>query len=179
MYYNKPNPAIDFENSPFYVNSKLSEWKTNGNPRRAGVSSFGVGGTNVHVVLEEAPEQENSSLARSKNLILLSAKTQTALDSAVENLKKYLENLGENVRQDEVSYVLYPLEYDANGNNSSNITNQFTWDNDNRMTQDYNTVTRQTTNYTYDLGGQRVSKTVGASTTNYFSRYVETGASGT
>ena len=73
----------------------------------------------------------------------------------------------------------YSYSYDANGNNNSSIINQLTWNNDNRMTQNYNTVTRQTANYTYDVMGRRVSKTVGAKTTNYFSRYVETDASGT
>ena len=54
LHFTRPNPQIDFANSPFYVNTKLSEWKTNGHPRRAGVSSFGIGGTNAHVILEEA-----------------------------------------------------------------------------------------------------------------------------
>ncbi|WP_420093644.1 ketoacyl-synthetase C-terminal extension domain-containing protein, partial [Fischerella thermalis] len=49
---------MDFDNSPFYVNTTLSEWQTNGIPRRAGVSSFGIGGTNAHVILEEAPVVE-------------------------------------------------------------------------------------------------------------------------
>lgn len=55
LHFKKPNPNIDFENSPFYVPTQLSEWCDNGFPRRAGVSSFGIGGTNVHAVLEEAP----------------------------------------------------------------------------------------------------------------------------
>ena len=91
LFFNRPNPVIDFNSSPFFVNNRLSEWKTNNMPRRAGVSSFGVGGTNVHVVLEEAPETEKSGIARSRNLLLLSAKTKVALDEATENLKKYFE----------------------------------------------------------------------------------------
>ncbi|HSD45019.1 MAG TPA: beta-ketoacyl synthase N-terminal-like domain-containing protein, partial [Pyrinomonadaceae bacterium] len=56
LNFKTENPRIDFANSPFYVNGQLTEWKTsNGDPRRAGVSSFGIGGTNAHVVLEEAP----------------------------------------------------------------------------------------------------------------------------
>ena len=54
LNFQSPNPEIDFDNSPFYVNTKLAEWLANDTPRRAGVSSFGMGGTNVHVVLEEA-----------------------------------------------------------------------------------------------------------------------------
>ncbi|MBC1236251.1 type I polyketide synthase, partial [Nostoc sp. 2RC] len=55
LNFSIPNPKIDFANSPFYVNTTLSEWKTNNIPRRAGVSSFGMGGTNAHVIIEEAP----------------------------------------------------------------------------------------------------------------------------
>ena len=55
LNFEKENPRIDFANSPFYVNGQLSEWKSSNGPRRAGVSSFGIGGTNAHVVLEEAP----------------------------------------------------------------------------------------------------------------------------
>ncbi|WP_235657479.1 condensation domain-containing protein, partial [Fischerella thermalis] len=58
LHFQQPNPEIDFDNSPFYVNTTLSDWQTNGIPRRAGVSSFGIGGTNAHVILEEAPVVE-------------------------------------------------------------------------------------------------------------------------
>jgi len=93
LHYTKPNPAIDFENSPFYVNNSLVEWKTGGMPRRAGISSFGVGGTNVHVVVEEAPVQEASGIARPSNLLLFSAKTKTALDAMVDNQLRYLTSV--------------------------------------------------------------------------------------
>src|SRR5262249_30431430 len=53
--FEKPHEKIDFEASPFYVNTSLSRWESPGGPRRAGVSSFGIGGTNAHMVLEEAP----------------------------------------------------------------------------------------------------------------------------
>lgn len=56
LFYTAPNPRIDFENSPFYVNTELKEWNENRHPLRAGVSSYGIGGTNAHVVLEEAPQ---------------------------------------------------------------------------------------------------------------------------
>ena len=52
LFYNAANPNIDFAQSPFYVNTTLKSWSTD-QKRRAGVSSFGVGGTNVHVILEE------------------------------------------------------------------------------------------------------------------------------
>src|SRR5437588_4762341 len=93
LYVEQPNPKIDFANSPFYVNTKLSEWKTGETPRRAGVSSFGIGGTNAHVVLEEAPLGEPSGKSKPWHLLILSAKTDTALQNVttrlVEHLKQY------------------------------------------------------------------------------------------
>ncbi|MCC5616017.1 condensation domain-containing protein [Nostoc sp. CHAB 5836] len=91
LHFEEPNPQIDFANSPFYVNNKLSEWKTKGTPRRAGVSSFGIGGTNAHVILEEAPVfTPEESVSRPWQLLVISAKTQTALESATSNLANYL-----------------------------------------------------------------------------------------
>ena len=90
LNYEKPNPQIDFANSPFYVNTELRDWRTNGHPRRAGVSSFGVGGTNAHLVLEEGPSEEPSTKSRPWQLLLLSARTETALDAMTVNLAKHL-----------------------------------------------------------------------------------------
>ncbi|MEG4005579.1 SDR family oxidoreductase [Microcoleus sp. Pol11C1] len=103
--FETPNPQIDFENSPFYVNSELSEWKANGNPRRAGVSSFGIGGTNAHLILEEAPTPEASSLAGAKQLLILSAKTNSGLDTATANLVNYLEQHSD-VNLADVAYTM-------------------------------------------------------------------------
>lgn len=91
LHFEQPNPKIDFANSPFYVNSKLSEWKTDGTPRRAGVSSFGIGGTNAHVILEQAPPQETSGQSRPWQLLLISAKTNSALDTATANLVEHIK----------------------------------------------------------------------------------------
>ncbi|MBW4673824.1 MAG: SDR family oxidoreductase [Desmonostoc geniculatum HA4340-LM1] len=95
LNFEEPSPQIDFANSPFYVNNQLSEWKTNGTPRRAGVSSFGFGGTNAHIILEEAPTQQGSRGAgeqgRKYQLLVLSAKTNTALETATENLANHLQ----------------------------------------------------------------------------------------
>ena len=55
LHFERPNPDIDFACSPFYVNASSRHWPADGAPRRAGVSSFGIGGTNAHVVLEQAP----------------------------------------------------------------------------------------------------------------------------
>ncbi|MFJ6198107.1 SDR family NAD(P)-dependent oxidoreductase [Micromonospora sp. NPDC092111] len=90
--YETPNPAIDFADTPFYVANTLTKWDTDGGPRRAGVSSFGIGGTNAHVVLEEAPSAYRSDRKiRPAQLLHVSAKTATALDSAVARLATHLE----------------------------------------------------------------------------------------
>jgi amino acid adenylation domain-containing protein len=90
LHFQAPNPKIDFEHSPFYVSRELAKWSTENVPRRAGVSSFGIGGTNAHVILEEAPPNESVSAGRPWQLILLSAKTSTALEAAADNLGTYL-----------------------------------------------------------------------------------------
>jgi len=91
LNFTRANPNIDFAESPFFVNTKLTEWPTNGTPRRAGVSSFGIGGTNAHVVVEEAPLVETrSGSSRPVELLVLSAKTATALEAARMNLAGYL-----------------------------------------------------------------------------------------
>ncbi|BBD64381.1 beta-ketoacyl synthase [Nostoc commune NIES-4072] len=105
LHFQEPNPQIDFANSPFYVNTNLLEWKTDGTPRRAGVSSFGIGGTNAHVILEEAPVIEASSPSRPWQLLLLSAKTSTALDTATAQLRDYLEQ-NPDIPLPDVSYTL-------------------------------------------------------------------------
>ncbi|RUS95288.1 hypothetical protein DSM106972_090640 [Dulcicalothrix desertica PCC 7102] len=91
LHFEKPNPKIDFANSPFYVNTTLSEWKTDKTPRRAGVSSFGIGGTNSHVVIEEACFDKPSGKSRPWQLLLLSAKTSSALEDATKNLVEHLQ----------------------------------------------------------------------------------------
>jgi acyl transferase domain-containing protein len=87
--FSQPNPHIDFPNSPFYVNADLRTWPANLTPRRAGASSFGVGGTNAHVVLEQAPAVARAQENDSPQLLVLSAKTSTALENAARNLADY------------------------------------------------------------------------------------------
>lgn len=87
LYFETPNPIIDFIDSPFYVNSKPTRWERGKYPLRAGVSAFGQGGTNAHVIIEEWPRDPSPGTALSgRQLILLSAKTQTALGKAAQNL---------------------------------------------------------------------------------------------
>jgi acyl transferase domain-containing protein len=108
LHFEEPNPEIDFNNSPFYVNTKLSEWKTNGTPRRAGVSSFGIGGTNAHIILEEAPVERQGrqgEQGRGYQLLVLSAKTESALETATANLVNHLKQ-HPNLNLADVAYTL-------------------------------------------------------------------------
>ena len=90
LHFEKPNPMIDFVGSPFFVNAELSEWVAAGNPRRAGVTSLGIGGTNAHVILEEAPPLPAAQGAKPFQLLNVSAKTETALKNACSNLAAHL-----------------------------------------------------------------------------------------
>ncbi|HEU5382584.1 MAG TPA: SDR family NAD(P)-dependent oxidoreductase [Ktedonobacteraceae bacterium] len=105
LNFEQPNPDVDLDNSPFYVNTTLKAWEAGKTPRRAGVSSFGLGGTNAHVVLEEAPEVLATPSARSWHALLLSAKTETALETMSQNLAAYLE-AHPNLNMADVAYTL-------------------------------------------------------------------------
>ncbi|MBV8859295.1 MAG: SDR family NAD(P)-dependent oxidoreductase [Acidobacteria bacterium] len=91
LHFERPNPKLEIEESPFYVNARLSAWERGETPRRAGVSSFGIGGTNAHVVLEEAPEPPAPDASRPYQLLLLSARTPSALAAASANLAAHLK----------------------------------------------------------------------------------------
>ena len=98
LHLEHPNPAIDFENSPFYPVNRLTPWPQHGSPRRAGVSSFGIGGTNAHVIVEEAPETGEGASQRPYHLMLLSARTEAALNQVVRNLADFFKrNQGVNL----------------------------------------------------------------------------------
>ncbi|HVI70288.1 MAG TPA: beta-ketoacyl synthase N-terminal-like domain-containing protein, partial [Pyrinomonadaceae bacterium] len=105
LHFEKPNPMIDFENSPFKVNPMLVDWQRNGFPRRAGVSSFGIGGTNAHVIVEEAPATATSASPRESQLLTFSTKTASALPAMAESLAQYLEQQSDNDLAD-VAYTL-------------------------------------------------------------------------
>ena len=91
LHFREPNPQFDLGNSPFYVNTKLTEWKSQESPRRAGVSAFGVGGTNAHVILEEPPVQTSVDSPRPSHLLVLSARSEQALERATDNLVEHLK----------------------------------------------------------------------------------------
>ncbi len=106
LFYQKPNPSIDFENSPFFVNTKLRDWNT-ANTRRAGVSSFGMGGTNVHVILEEPPQHQiSTSVSGKPRLICWSAKNEKSL---VEYGKKLAAHLARHpkIQISDIAFTLH------------------------------------------------------------------------
>ncbi|MEM9217771.1 MAG: SDR family NAD(P)-dependent oxidoreductase [Cyanobacteria bacterium P01_F01_bin.150] len=106
LHFQTPNPKIDFGSSPFFVNTTLRDWPILDTPRRAGVSSFGIGGTNAHVVLEEAPRRSRCSTeAVRPQLLVLSAKTESALAQMSTNLATHLQHHPE-VSLADVAYTL-------------------------------------------------------------------------
>ncbi len=89
LHFTGPNPRIDFAQSPFFVADKLLPWPKSATPRRAGISSFGVGGTNAHLVLEEAPTAK-PTISAEPQLFVLSAKTESALEAMTTRFTNYL-----------------------------------------------------------------------------------------
>ncbi|GAU68944.1 beta-ketoacyl-[acyl-carrier-protein] synthase I [Streptomyces sp. NBRC 110611] len=90
--FSRPNPELALAESPFFVNDTLRPWpRQDGAPRRAGVSAFGIGGTNVHVVLEEAPATGPGGPSRSVQPLPLSARTASALVAGARRLADHLE----------------------------------------------------------------------------------------
>ncbi|NJR39158.1 MAG: type I polyketide synthase, partial [Leptolyngbyaceae cyanobacterium CSU_1_4] len=115
LNFQTSNPQIDFANSPFFVNTHISNWQSQVAPRRAAVSSFGMGGTNAHAILEEFPASP-SKLSSSWELLLLSAKTPTALSTSINNLHQHLQEHSDLAIAD-VAYTLQigrqPFDYRA------------------------------------------------------------------
>lgn len=86
LHFERANPEIDFSTNGLYVNTELKEWACLNGPRRAGVSAFGLGGTNAHVILQEAPEQQESGESRQWQLLLCSGKNAEAETEVVRRL---------------------------------------------------------------------------------------------
>ncbi|MFY0567872.1 MupA/Atu3671 family FMN-dependent luciferase-like monooxygenase [Archangium lansingense] len=91
LHFERPNPAIDFASSPFFVASERRPWARGEQPRFAGVSSFGIGGTNAHAILAEATLSASRPSARPRQLVTLSARTATALEAVTRELAAHLE----------------------------------------------------------------------------------------
>lgn len=95
LHFERPNPLLQLDASPFFVNDTLAVWPLPIGPRRAGISSLGVGGTNAHVIVQQPPAQEPSGPSRAQQLLVLSARSATALDDATRQLVEYLEAASE------------------------------------------------------------------------------------
>lgn len=105
LHFEQPNPELNIENSPFYINTTLKPWETEGGPRRAGISSFGVGGTNAHIVLEEAPEVPSEPTRRPHCALVMTAKTADALDDVTIRLAAALK-AQPDLELEDVAYTL-------------------------------------------------------------------------
>ncbi|HEU0300785.1 MAG TPA: beta-ketoacyl synthase N-terminal-like domain-containing protein [Longimicrobium sp.] len=92
LHFKKPNPRLEIEGSPFFINDRLRDWEVPGGaPRRAGVSSFGIGGTNAHAILQEAPVPEPSGPARPWHLLIFSHMTEKGREEQTQNFIRWLE----------------------------------------------------------------------------------------
>jgi len=103
--FSEPNPKLGLARTPFYINTTAQPWTSNGRPRRAGVSSFGIGGTNAHVVLQEAPAIRQPEPTDSCSLFLLSARTAAALEETTRRLRTCIEERSE-LCPEHVAYTL-------------------------------------------------------------------------
>ncbi|MBX2805693.1 MAG: SDR family NAD(P)-dependent oxidoreductase [Hyphomicrobiales bacterium] len=104
--FEKPNPAINFADSPFLVNDRLTPWTSTG-PRLAGVNSLGVGGTNAHAVLQEAPELDLQPKEKPEipQILLFSARTNKAVGHAAERIGAYIDHRPD-IRLTDISHSL-------------------------------------------------------------------------
>ena len=106
ILFDEENPELNLKTSPFYVNTKLSDWKPLGTLRRAGISSFGIGGTNAHAVLSEAPHIDTRSITLKPFVLLpLSARSPGALQKMTSNLQGHLED-NPNLNLSDAAYTL-------------------------------------------------------------------------
>ncbi len=105
LHFSQPNPAIHFADSPFFVNTSLTPWHSDHMPRRAGVSSFGIGGTNAHVILEEAPILAHTDASRPQQLLIWSARSDQALQAMTANLLQHLQHHDDATLAD-IAYTL-------------------------------------------------------------------------
>ena len=104
LHFKQPNPELEIESSPFFVNTELRPWRADG-PLRAGVSSFGIGGTNVHAVLEEAPPRRDVGAGRDWQVLPFSAATDSAADSMAQRVGVHLTDRPDVALAD-VAYTL-------------------------------------------------------------------------
>ncbi|MGW0432598.1 type I polyketide synthase [Micromonospora sp. NPDC003197] len=92
LHFREPNPKLELETSPFFVNTQPLTWPDEQGPRRAGVTALGVGGTNAHVVLEQPPTPQATGASRKWQLLVVSGRSTEALTHAAERLADALDS---------------------------------------------------------------------------------------
>lgn len=105
LHFESPNPAIDLAAGPFSINTRTLPWKPRGSPLRAGVSAFGFGGTNAHIIVEEAPRQRSPESAIPYHILTLSAKSPAALRTSEMRLAGYFSD-NEDPRFEDAAFTL-------------------------------------------------------------------------
>ncbi|MER9250109.1 amino acid adenylation domain-containing protein [Mesorhizobium sp. M0590] len=106
LHFDKPNPNIEFEESPVFVNKTCTTWPKGGEPRRGGVSSFGIGGTNAHTVLEEAPPRSSEQVGRRLNVFPVSAASGSALTEMLRQLADFMRRSDVQNSAANIAYTL-------------------------------------------------------------------------
>ena len=104
LNFKSPNPELHLEDTPFYINTSLTDWPADMGPRRAGISSFGIGGTNAHCILEEYAEPIRAGSAEKFHLLPISAKTSEALISLKQRISQHVLKSGQDIG--DISYTL-------------------------------------------------------------------------
>ena len=102
--FNAPSSQLNFESTPFRVNTSATPW-TSKSPRYCGVSSFGIGGTNSHIVLTQAPKLKKTKPSTLPVFLILSARSSEALEHARKNLANFLQK-NQSVDMTEAAYTL-------------------------------------------------------------------------
>ena len=106
LHFKEPNPEVDWPSTPFYVSDRTAPWRSaTGEPLRASVNSLGVGGTNAHVVLEEARSIKSTQPGRAATVLVLSARSKTSLDQVTARLADHLERTPD-LNLNDVAYTL-------------------------------------------------------------------------
>lgn len=106
LHLDKPHPNIDFQESPVFVNKTCTAWPRGGEPRRGGISSFGIGGTNAHVILEEAPPRNGEQSGRRLQVFPLSGASGSALTEMLRQLAGFLRRSDVQHSAANIAYTL-------------------------------------------------------------------------
>ncbi|MDK1378729.1 MULTISPECIES: non-ribosomal peptide synthetase/type I polyketide synthase [unclassified Sinorhizobium] len=106
LYFDKPNPNIEFQESPVFVNKTCTPWPKLSEPRRGGVSSFGIGGTNAHTILEEAPPQRGEQGGRRPHVFPVSGASRSALTKMLVQLAGFMRQRDTQHSAANIAYTL-------------------------------------------------------------------------